>query len=188
LPIAKSLPSLVSLLRLALAPWVAIYILTGRYAAAMVLFVIAAFTDIIDGYLARRFNLQTKIGAILDPLTDKALVVTIYVSLAVTKDLPFWLVAMVFGRDFLILLMAGFAMAFTKLRDFPPSRWGKYSTFSQIVTAVTAMVHAGRLLENIGWILEGFMLACAFMTAVSGLHYLATGIARLRRATPESAG
>jgi len=180
---ALLLPNLFSLLRLALTPVVGFDIVGGRYRRALVLFIVAAFTDILDGYLARRFDLMTRVGAWLDPLTDKAMLCTIYFCLAVSGALPVWLVALVFGRDILILLMAVVALALTSFRDFPPSRLGKFSTFSQIVTAVTAMVHAARILGDIGWILQLCILAAATMTTMSGAHYLASGIRRLRQAS-----
>jgi cardiolipin synthase len=178
---ALLLPNLFSLLRLALTPVVGYDIVSGGYGRALALFVVAAFTDIIDGYLARRFNLMTRVGAWLDPVTDKAMLCTIYFCLGLSGALPGWLVALVFGRDILILLMAGVALAFTRIRDFPPSRLGKYSTFSQIVTAVTAMVHAAGLLGDMAWMLRICIAAAATMTSLSGTHYLVSGIRRLRR-------
>lgn len=135
-----TIPNLLTLLRLLLAPAVVVAILEGRHTLALACFGLAAVTDGLDGALARRFGWITTLGAYLDPLADKALLSGVYLSLAVAGILPWWFAGLVLGRDLLILLAASAAFSFTKLRKFPPSVWGKLSTFLQIVTAVTWMV------------------------------------------------
>ncbi|MBK5291672.1 MAG: CDP-alcohol phosphatidyltransferase family protein [Acidobacteriia bacterium] len=172
------IPSLVSLSRLAMTPVVALAILDHRYGAALVWFIAAAFTDIIDGYLARRFGWMTQAGAWLDPLADKAMLVTIYAFLWMAGAIPAWLAGLIFGRDILILVMVGAALALTKLREFPPSQWGKFCTFSQIVTAVTVMVHGGGLLEGLEVVLQVMFVVAGGMTGISGAHYFYGGVRR----------
>ncbi len=164
-----------------MTPLAAFAILGHRYGEALAWFIAAAFTDIIDGYLARRFGWMTQVGAWLDPLADKAMLVTIYAFLWVAGAIPTWLAGLIFGRDLLILLMAGVAMAFTKIRDFPPSRWGKLCTFSQIVTAVTVMVHLSGLLGGLEMVVRALFVVAAGMTGLSGAHYLYGGLRRLLR-------
>jgi cardiolipin synthase (CMP-forming) len=172
-----NLPNLVTLARLVLAPFVASDILHGRYGRAIILLFIAGFTDAIDGFLARRFNVSTAVGAYLDPIADKILLSVIYVSLGVAGALPWWMVAVVFGRDLLILAMAVYGLLFTSLRKFPPSVWGKISTFFQIAAALVVMgAHAG--------IPAPVTLALSVMlvgTIVSGLHYMWRGAVMLRQ-------
>ena len=99
----------------------------------------AAATDSIDGYLARHFSATTASGAFLDPIADKLLMASVYLALAAVGSIPWWLVAVIFGRDILILAASSIALRFTKLRAFPPSVWGKATTFFQIMTAVFAL-------------------------------------------------
>lgn len=172
-----NLPNLVTLARLVLAPFVASDILHGRYARAIILLFIAGFTDAIDGFLARRLKIATPAGAYFDPIADKILLSVVYISLAVAGAMPWWMVAVVFGRDVLILAMAAYGLLFTSVREFPPSVWGKISTFLQIGAALTVMgARAG--------IPAPVTLALSTMTAgtiVSGLHYAWRGLVMLRR-------
>ena len=172
---ALALPSVITFSRIALFPWIAHAILDGRFATAVWVFFFVAITDSIDGWVARRWHLTTRFGAILDPIADKLLLVTIYASLGYVEAVPRWLVAIVFGRDVLILLLAGLTMASGRVRTFEPSRWGKLSTFVQICTAITAMVHHAHLLDwllgDLAWIAAVMFAVCASWTTGSGLHY-----------------
>jgi cardiolipin synthase len=174
-----NLPNLVTLLRLLMTPVVAVTIFQGHYGRAFILFVLAGLTDIADGFLARRLGSGTQTGAYFDPLTDKALLVTIYFSLGAAGAMPWWMVGIVFGRDLLILGMAAWGFLFTRYRQFPPSVWGKISTFLQIVAA------AGVMLARIG--ADGALSPAALWlmlaaTIWSGLHYAWKGIQLLRAA------
>lgn len=173
---ALALPSVITFTRIALFPWIAHAIVNGRYATAVWVFLFVSITDSVDGYVARRWHLTTRFGAILDPIADKLLLVTIYASLGYSGAVPVWLVAIVFGRDVFILLLAGLTMASGKVKTFAPSRWGKLSTFVQICTAITAMVHHAHLLDwllgDIAWLAAVMFVVCAAFTAGSGLHYL----------------
>jgi cardiolipin synthase len=172
-----NLPNLFTLARLVLAPFVAADILHHRYNRAIVLFFLAGISDVIDGFLARRFQASTPAGAYFDPITDKILLSAIYISLGVAGAMPWWMVAVVFGRDLLILAMAAYGLLFTSVRKFPPSMWGKISTFFQIAAALVVMgARAG--------IPAPVTLALCLMvvgTIVSGLHYVWRGLVLLRR-------
>jgi len=171
-----NLPNLFTLARLVLAPFVASDILHGRYDRALVLFFLAGVSDAIDGFLARRLRQSSRAGAYFDPLADKILLSVIYVALGIAHDVPWWMVAVVFSRDVLILAMAGYGLLFTSVRAFPPSIWGKISTFLQIAAALVVMgAQAG--------IPAPVQLALWLMvagTVVSGLHYVWTAISHLR--------
>ena len=88
---------------------------------------------------ARKMGESSRTGAYLDPIADKILFSVIYFSLALAHAIPWWMVAMVFGRDLLILAMAAYGLLFTSIRKFPPSVWGKLSTFFQISAAMMVM-------------------------------------------------
>jgi cardiolipin synthase len=180
-------PNLLTILRLALMPFLARAILRGEFCPAFALLAVAGATDGLDGYLARRFRWKSRLGAYLDPIADKTLLVTLYACLWLAGTVPGWLAGLVFGRDALILLMIAIAFAFTRIRDFPPSRWGKASTFFQIVFAGTVMARRAlpEVLGALGWLEQALLWAVTAMAAVSGLHYVQSGIRRLSAARRE---
>jgi cardiolipin synthase len=179
-----TLPNLVTLLRFLLTPFVALSILHGSYTRAIVLCFIAGLTDVIDGLLARRLGESTEGGAYLDPIADKILLSVIYLSLGLAHAIPWWMVALVFGRDILILGMAIYGLAFTAIRKFPPSVWGKLSTFFQISAALMVMCARAGF-----WAPEQLALwLMVTATLWSGVHYAWRGITLLRSSTKGSAG
>jgi len=158
----KNLPNLLSCARLALAPYVFVLQLRHRYTAVLWMFALLGITDIIDGFLARKLNATSRIGAYIDPLADKLLLSGMFLVLAFTGTIEKWLAAVVLGRDVLILLVAGALYLFTKRRNFPPSPWGKISTFVQILFVMFAI---GELAGIVGH------------TPVTGLKWLTVGLA-----------
>lgn len=175
--------NLATLLRLALAPFVARAILERQHIPALLLFFLAGLTDVIDGALARRFGWSTPTGAYLDPIVDKVLLSTVYICLALAAGLPWGFVALVFGRDLLILAVAGATLLLTNERKFPPSRWGKLSTFFQIAAAIGWMVRVSTpslTLDNVTTLL---LWTAAAATLWSGIDY---GRRALTRESPGS--
>ena len=173
-----NLPNLFTLARLILAPFVAFDIWNGRYGRAIVLFFLAGITDVIDGLLARRMGESTRVGAYFDPIADKVLLSAIYISLGAAGAMQWWIVGVVFGRDILILAMAGYGLAFTSIRKFPPSVWGKISTFVQIGAALVVM--GARDGIPVPEQLALWLVVAA--TAWSGVHYAWRGIQMLNAA------
>ena len=165
------LPNLLTLVRFPLAPWVAVSILGGAHLEALLLLAVAGITDGLDGWAARRLGATSRLGACLDPVADKALLVTVYISLGVAGLIPAWLVWMVVGRDVLILAFAGAALAIRKSRRFEPSVWGKLSTLVQIVTGVAVIAARAFPSAGLAWWAEALPVAAAITTAWSGLHY-----------------
>src|SRR5579862_6712984 len=104
-----------------------------RYSTIIPLFIAIAVTDVVDGFLARRFHASSRLGAYLDPLADKVLLSGTFLVLALTGALETWLAVVVLGRDVVILAAAGVLYLSTGRRNFPPSPWGKLSTFVQIL-------------------------------------------------------
>lgn len=178
-----NLPNLLTLARLALAPFVVRAIVLGEYWQALGLLAIAGVTDGVDGLLARRLRATTRFGAYLDPVADKTLLSAVWIALGVSKLAPWWLVGLIFGRDFMILALVGSALLFTRRRDFPPSIWGKLSTALQIVTALVAIV--AQAIPVWGWRPEPLFWAAGAATAWSGLDYLrrAVSVGRALRAS-----
>jgi cardiolipin synthase len=174
------LPNLLTVVRLILIPFVVRSLLKGSYQLALGAFFTAGLTDAVDGWLARRFGWTSRFGAYMDPVADKGLLVSVWVTLAVIGAAPVWLTALVLGRDLLILLFAAFALAFTRLRAFPPSVWGKLSTFLQIGAAVWVMVSLAFPSWGVGRALPGVFAVVAAGTVWSGAHYVWRGVAMLR--------
>jgi len=175
-----NLPNLLTFLRLLLAPWVIQSILSGRHVLALALFAIAALTDLLDGAAARHLGLSTQTGAYLDPIADKILMSGVFLALAAARTVPWWLVALIFGRDLYILAAVGVAMLFTTLRKFPPSLWGKVSTFVQIVTATVCLSRNALELRALDPLFPVMLWICAAFTVWSGIHYTWYGTQVLR--------
>ncbi len=174
-----NLANILTAVRLALAPFAVRAILGGRFRLAVMYFFVAAATDGLDGLLARRFNLKTRLGAYLDPIADKLLLSASYIALGVHGAVPWWLVILIFARDIVILAMAGAALLFTAYRDFPPSVWGKMSTACQVLAAVAA-ISAGAF-PGAGLPLAPFFWLAAAATVWSGLGYVRRGVVLARQ-------
>ncbi|MCS6952684.1 MAG: CDP-alcohol phosphatidyltransferase family protein [Bryobacterales bacterium] len=166
-----NLPNLLSATRLALAPPLVASIASGEYRRALVLLALAGVTDSADGLLARRYGWQTRLGAYLDPVADKVLLVGVYLALGASGLLPWWLVALVFGRDVAILAAAGTVLLRTEYRDFRPSVWGKLSTIFQILAALSVLSARASEFSALGAAADLLIPATGVFTAWSGLHY-----------------
>jgi cardiolipin synthase len=140
----RHLPNILTLARFLLVPCFLIASMQHRYTIALVLFVTAAVTDILDGMIARRMNLRSRLGALLDPAADKTLMVCGFLYYTFARDLPLlripgWLTFAVFIRDFLIVCTAYLMYTRVRVTRFPPSAAGKASTVLQAITVATVM-------------------------------------------------
>jgi cardiolipin synthase len=169
-----------TLLRLLLVPFVVRDIVEGFHVRALVLFFAAALTDVIDGALARSTGSTTQIGAYFDPIADKVLLSSVFVALAVAGIVPWWFVAIVFARDIVILAGVLAVMVLTKVRKFPPSQWGKLSTFVQIVTAISWMTRNAWPAPVLATVSDATLWVCVACTAASGFDYCLRGVHLIR--------
>ncbi len=176
-----NIPNLFTLLRLLLAPVVIQAILDGRHVAALAVFAAAAATDVLDGAVARHFHMSTPAGAYLDPIADKCLLSGVFLALAAAGIVPWWLVGIIFGRDICIVLGVATVLLLTSVRRFPPSMWGKASTFAQIVTAVAWMARDAIQIQALDAFARFMLWPCAALTLLSGMHYTWRGV-RMARA------
>ena len=131
----------------------------------MWLIVLAGFTDLLDGVVARATGADTRMGQLLDPVADKVLLSGVFVGLAWIGSVPLWLVGIVFGRDVLLILSSLFAMLFTTYSNLKPNLLGKTSTAFQILTAgifIAANALGGAPLHTLGiaFIWPTALLAC----------------------------
>ena len=176
-----NLPNCLTLFRILTIPIFLEFLAYRFYWEALLVFAIGGFTDFFDGYLARRMNQQTALGAYLDPVADKLLVVSSFVMLGSIGGIPVWLTVLVVARDILIVL--GFAIIYIFVDErlqVKPSLIGKWSTTLQLLTLAIAllMLHDPRLIS--GWVLDVFVAVSALATVVSGVQYLYRGLVWLQ--------
>jgi len=138
-----NIPNLITLGRILLVPVIIWAIASGQMAVAFVLFVIAGISDAVDGFLAKRFHMQSETGALLDPLADKALLVSIFVALGITADLPRWLVILVVSRD--VIIIGAVIVSWLLGRPIPmkPLMVSKLNTVAQVSYAALVLASLG---------------------------------------------
>ena len=164
-----NLPNLLSLFRLFLTLFFIILVAYGRFRLALLLFVLQAVSDMLDGFFARRMDAKTNLGSYLDPLADKVMLASSYIVLCLQGIIPLWLVVMVLVRDLVISL--GFLILLKRgLTTSPvPSFISKTTTVFQMLTIVYVLWSYDRSLESF------FYWITALLTAVSGIQYVVAG-------------
>jgi cardiolipin synthase len=166
-----SLPNIITIARILLVPLTVWFLVSEAYFLGFLAFLTAGVSDGVDGYIARRYNLKTELGAYLDPLADKALLVSIYVTLGFQRDLPAWLVILVVSRDVLIVGAVILSLLMGKPLKMQPLFVSKANTAFQIALAVAVLANLGLELD---W---DFILAVgspivAGLTIASGALYM----------------
>ena len=173
-------PNQLTLLRMIFVPFIVIHLVEGRYLWALVVFVVAGFSDGLDGLLARTLHQQTLLGQYLDPIADKLLLSTMFLVLAILHKIPWKYTVLVFSRDISILAASAVLFAIAGLRDFRPSIFGKANTFSQIAAIFFVLLEEVRPARWV-WITRTvFLRATFFFTIISALHYVLLVQRRLR--------
>jgi cardiolipin synthase len=173
-----NLPNFITIGRLVLVPVLIVMITQGRWMSAVICFLIAGVSDAVDGFLARRLSLRTELGAYIDPLADKALLMSIYVTLAVVGALPGWLAITVVSRD--VMIMVGVVVAWLIERPvaIKPLVVSKVNTAAQIGFA--GLVLAANAFEfELGGAREWMMALIAVLTVASAGAYLLTWFAHM---------
>jgi cardiolipin synthase len=170
-----TIANLLTILRLILIPIFVTALFYQRFGLALGVFFIAAVTDGLDGLAARSFNQKTQLGAILDPMADKILLVTAFVTLSLprftlTDPIPFWLTATAISRDVFIVLGALVINMTTGFSNFRPSIPGKLNTLVQIVTIVLFL--AANAFDHFTRYLPIAFYTTLAMAVFSGLHYI----------------
>lgn len=163
-----SIPNLITLGRILLVPVMVWAIASGEMRIACLLFLAAGLSDAIDGYLAKRFNMTTELGAYLDPLADKTMIVSIYVSLGITGAIPRWLVILVVSRDIMIVGAIMLSWLIGRPLAVKPLMVSKLNTVAQIV-------FAGLLLASLGFNFQADFLLVTLMALVAVLTLLSVG-------------
>jgi cardiolipin synthase len=174
----KHIPNLLSAARLALAPYLFALLWRRQYALALAVCVVAGVTDGLDGLLARRLQVSSRLGAYLDPIADKILLSGAFLTLGLDGAIEWWLTVVVLGRDVMILLFVGGAFLFTRIRSFPPSIWGKASTAAQIAFIAVVLAHFAGYAA--GFLVTGMKWLTAALACWSGAHYAWAGLSMAR--------
>jgi cardiolipin synthase len=166
-----NLPNLITLGRLLAVPLAIWLILSGAFWVAFWIFIAAGISDAVDGFIAKRFNQRTEIGALLDPVADKSLLVSVYVTLGIAGQLPAWLVILVVFRD--LMIVGGFVLVqlFVHKMRWEPLLISKLNTALQILLAAVTLARLGFGVPDhgVGTVL---VLATAATTILSGSAYL----------------
>ena len=166
-----SIPNVITLIRILLVPVIVWAIASNEMEIAFAIFVIAGISDAVDGFLAKRFNMASELGAMLDPLADKALLVSIYVALGIWGAVPRWIVILVVSRDIMIVGAVIVSWVLGKPIPMKPLMVSKLNTVAQVTFA--AMVLAS-LAFGFAWDPYDFLLMCtvAVLTLLSVSLYL----------------
>jgi cardiolipin synthase len=174
-----NLPNSLTVLRILFAPVIVWQILAGEFLAAAVCFAIAALTDFLDGWTARHQKQTTSFGQFADPVADKVLLSGTFLAFGFIGAIPFWLVAVVFGRDLYLLLASLIAMKWTSLREYRPSVAGKLNTAIQILYLVLLLVAQAFGNANLHKLADLLVWPIALLAVWTGSHYTLRGILRL---------
>lgn len=180
----RQIPNALTLARCVLTAPMAYYLIREEFTPALILFVISGISDGLDGFLAKRFNWQSRFGAIADPLADKLLLTVGFCTLAYIDVLPIWLAILVVVRD--IVIVAG---AYTYHRlfgpyDMRPSLLSKFNTLTQIVVLSLMLVHLSLYTFSATWII-GLIIWVSLTTVGSGVQYVWVWGMRTAKQLPE---
>lgn len=172
-----TIPNILTFLRMALIPVFAIFLYYEESAWALLIFFFAGLSDAVDGYVARRFDQQSELGTILDPIADKLLVTTSFVIMTLPNmfaeidylPFPFWVTAAVIGRDVLIVAVALGINIVTGFTGFKPSFWGKLSTVVQINGFGFILIG---IVTGYSFFFPAIYVAVVALAFISGIHYI----------------
>jgi cardiolipin synthase (CMP-forming) len=179
----SNLANLITISRLLMVVPLIWLITTERMHAAFWLLLAAGLSDALDGFIAKKFNARTELGAYLDPIADKTLLDGIYVALALAGWLPPWLAMLVVGRDVLIVLGVVLIQRRDPLFRAKPLLIGKLNTFAQLALAACALAHAGGVID-LGMLVAALIVAVSLTTLLSGAGYAGQGLRALERERP----
>ncbi len=169
--VTSHIPNILTLSRIVAAPLLIVVLRNENYELALILFILAGMTDGLDGWIAKRFNCTSELGASLDPLADKIIIIAAYGMLTILGVIPFWLMMLVIFRD--LVIVGGYLVLTTLDGNIPmqPTFTSKTNTFLQITFVIAV------LLNNTSWLFipyltETLMFAVAISTIASGTQYV----------------
>jgi cardiolipin synthase len=169
-----SIPNILTIIRILLTPLFVIMLLRGLYAMALLVFAVAGISDGLDGFIARYFNQRTPLGAWLDPIADKLLLVSAYVGLAIFGVIPAWIAVVVIARDVIITMGIVVLTLTEKKYEVRPSIVSKCTTTAQIITVMLSLFDPGQ--TKLTGLHPPILWLTAVLTILSGLHYIFIGM------------
>lgn len=181
-----TVPNQITFLRLGFLPFFLILMSYERYKWGLLVLVIAGFSDGIDGLIARKFNQRSSLGAYLDPIADKLLLSSSFIVLAFKGQLAWWLTILVLSRDVLILIVAVVIILVFGYQPFPPTMYGKFTTFFQIILVFTAVLAAAYPELHLALLSRALTYTVSTLCIFSGLHYSVITARRLNVHPPAS--
>lgn len=177
----RDIPNIISMARIALVAPIILLLLDKHFAAALGLFMLAGASDALDGYLAKKYGWQSRLGTILDPLADKLLLVSTYLALGWLALLPVWLVIAVIARD-LVVVLGAVAYHFLLGRyEMAPTLASKMNTAAQIIL-VLVIIGSSVMASPLLWLHESLVYIVLVTTLISGADYVWTWGTRAYRA------
>ncbi len=170
-----NIPNSLTILRILLIPCYIGLLVYGRFDQALIVLIVAGLTDALDGAIARVMNQHTRLGAVLDPLADKLLLTSGFITLSMIHLIPSWVTILVVSRD--LILMLGTAVAhFTESHvDITPTFLGKGTTLLQLSYIVTVIFLSSRHINLPAIVMLSLLFGMVSFTLLSGLHYLYRG-------------
>jgi cardiolipin synthase len=169
-----NLPNSLTVLRIILIPFFVGFLIYGHYGLALLTLIVAGITDILDGVIARMANQRTKLGAYLDPLADKLLLTSAFVTLSILHLLPIWVAIIVLSRDLIIIVGTLLLYVTETPLEVVPTVLGKGATLAQLLYLALALVFI--YLQRDRAILIPLLAIMLVLTVVSGLQYVYRGI------------
>ncbi|HVZ15147.1 MAG TPA: CDP-alcohol phosphatidyltransferase family protein [Bauldia sp.] len=166
-----TLPNLITIGRLLLVPLIIWFIVADEPLAAFIVLLVAGISDGVDGFIARNFDLRSDLGTYLDPVADKALLVSVYVTLAIVAAIPVWLTILIVSRDVLIVGAVVLSWMLSAPTGVRPLAISKVNTVAQIILAVAVLGSLG-FDFNLGWLQPVLVYAVAVLTVASAAMYL----------------
>jgi len=170
-PPTLTIPNLITILRFVLVPAVVLALLSGRWDWAFAGFLVAGISDAVDGFIARQFNQRSELGAYLDPVADKLLLVSVFVVLGIMGQLPLWLVIAAVSRDAMIIFGVVLASVMGNPVAMRPLFVSKANTAAQIVLAAVVLGELA-FATDLGWVRPGLIYLSGLLTVCSAGAYL----------------
>jgi len=183
-----NIPNVLTILRLLLVPVLVILLIQKSFTKAFVLFVVCGLTDALDGFIARLLNQKTVLGAYLDPIADKALMISCFITLSVRSIIPPWLSVIVISRDCIILLGISVLSLMRIPFEIRPLFVSKITTLLQIVTIMLVLLFQSKIVIFSTFWLKSLYWLTALFTILSGLIYIYRGVRYINEANGADRG
>jgi len=175
--IPLNIPNALTILRILLIPVIVGFLVYGYYDYALITLIVAMITDALDGTIARLANQKTEFGAYLDPLADKLLLMTTFITFSLLSLVPVWSVIVVVSRDAILLTGTLLARVTETKIDASPSVLGKATTVFQSAYIILVLALSSRQFDPA--LLTPLLYTMSILTVVSGLHYIVRGVSKM---------